>query len=299
MTASTKHEVPKTDIADALLLLANHHQFAVGARLEFSLVRSRMLLWCRDGQGRVRINGCWHPLSPGDFLFLPWDHSIRYEADETDPFLLGGAHFSPRWRRREQPIKWRVLHLAPNALAPLDDYRGEDLLLPGISGVYSGRLVQASALLHLAEYSATLFARGLPPEEEARFLGRLMLAEIIRVANLPFGNDSTGSAALLRVQTYLRANLRRPLSIPELAKVAHCSAATLNRNFVAEYGMPPMLYVQQQRMLHAAELLVGTSMRIGEVAQAAGVPDPYYFSRLFKKQHGCSPREYRSRHFAL
>jgi AraC-like DNA-binding protein len=50
-------------------------------------------------------------------------------------------------------------------------------------------------------------------------------------------------------------------------------------------------------MDHAAYLLLSTSLPICEIARACGIPDYNYFSKLFKKEYGCSPTVYRKRHF--
>ena len=44
------------------------------------------------------------------------------------------------------------------------------------------------------------------------------------------------------------------------------------------------------------DLLVHTNLSICEIAQKIGFDDPYYFSRLFKKEMGLSPAHYRKTH---
>ena len=53
-------------------------------------------------------------------------------------------------------------------------------------------------------------------------------------------------------------------------------------------------YVTGKRMEKAKELLRTTNKRSGEVAFAVGYRDPHYFSFLFKKTQGCTPRVYRA-----
>ena len=51
----------------------------------------------------------------------------------------------------------------------------------------------------------------------------------------------------------------------------------------------------QYRIGCACELLERTAMSVTEIALAVGYSDPAYFSRVFQRSEGCSPREYRSR----
>ncbi len=45
-------------------------------------------------------------------------------------------------------------------------------------------------------------------------------------------------------------------------------------------------------MGQAVQLLQGRQAKIGEVAEALGYPDPFHFSRVFKKVYGVSPRHF-------
>ena len=49
----------------------------------------------------------------------------------------------------------------------------------------------------------------------------------------------------------------------------------------------------EELITRAKELLSTTAMRTGDVAYAVGYNDPHYFSYLFKKNTGLSPRDYR------
>ena len=53
-------------------------------------------------------------------------------------------------------------------------------------------------------------------------------------------------------------------------------------------------YVTGKRMEKAKKLLKNTTKSAGEIAQEVGYKDSHYFSFVFKKTQGCSPREYRS-----
>lgn len=57
--------------------------------------------------------------------------------------------------------------------------------------------------------------------------------------------------------------------------------------------MTPMQYIISVRMTNAQQLLGTTEYNITEIASVVGYDNPLYFSRLFKKQTGLSPTEYR------
>ena len=63
--------------------------------------------------------------------------------------------------------------------------------------------------------------------------------------------------------------------------------------FSQEMGVTFTEYLTSVRIARAKELLSATQMRTGDVAYAVGYNDPHYFSYLFKKNTGLSPRDYR------
>uniref|UniRef100_UPI00262A74C7 helix-turn-helix transcriptional regulator n=1 Tax=uncultured Alcanivorax sp. TaxID=191215 RepID=UPI00262A74C7 len=58
-------------------------------------------------------------------------------------------------------------------------------------------------------------------------------------------------------------------------------------------GQTPMQAFQRIKVSHACYLLDITEETVVQIAARLGYDDPYYFSRLFKKQMGVSPQQYR------
>jgi transcriptional regulator GlxA family with amidase domain len=63
--------------------------------------------------------------------------------------------------------------------------------------------------------------------------------------------------------------------------------------FKRSYGIAPLHFVTQKRMERAKELLRTTSLPFKEISARCGYDDPYYFSRIFKKNEHVSPRRFR------
>ena len=64
--------------------------------------------------------------------------------------------------------------------------------------------------------------------------------------------------------------------------------------FSQEMGCTLTEYITTRRMERAKEILRSTDRRSGEIAFDVGYHDPHYFSFLFKKTQGCTPRDYRA-----
>ncbi|MDE7277305.1 MAG: AraC family transcriptional regulator, partial [Lachnospiraceae bacterium] len=94
---------------------------------------------------------------------------------------------------------------------------------------------------------------------------------------------------------YIEENyMRESLSLNEIAAAQEVSPNYFSAMFSQEMQMTFVEYVTQKRMEKAKSLLRETEMRSNEIALAVGYKNPHYFSFVFKKTQGCTPREYRA-----
>ncbi|MGL6173912.1 MAG: AraC family transcriptional regulator [Cellulosilyticaceae bacterium] len=84
-----------------------------------------------------------------------------------------------------------------------------------------------------------------------------------------------------------------PLMIKEYAKQCNMSVCWFINSFKQFTGMTPQQYIIQMKINKAKGLLVDTQLNIGEIADILGFQNAFYFSRVFKKATGVSPKEWR------
>lgn len=94
----------------------------------------------------------------------------------------------------------------------------------------------------------------------------------------------------------MTVDLRREMSLDELARSLNLSASRLRHLFKDETGLSPVQYLKAQRMERAKELLETTFLSVKEVMLQVGVKDKSHFIRGFKKVYGLSPSQYRTRY---
>lgn len=99
----------------------------------------------------------------------------------------------------------------------------------------------------------------------------------------------------LSVRRYLEAHYLENISLEELAKRYGVSFSYLSRTFKKETGTGMMEFLTALRIQEACELLE-KGMRTADAGAAVGFDDPKYFSRVFRKEKGMSPSEYREKH---
>jgi signal transduction histidine kinase/DNA-binding LacI/PurR family transcriptional regulator/AraC-like DNA-binding protein len=94
---------------------------------------------------------------------------------------------------------------------------------------------------------------------------------------------------------YLHTHYAERLSREDLARHLNVSSDYLTRCFTQTVGVSPIAYLHRYRIQQARVLLTTTPHTIAEIAAAVGFGDSMQFSRVFRRQTGTSPREYRQR----
>lgn len=92
---------------------------------------------------------------------------------------------------------------------------------------------------------------------------------------------------------YFNENYNTKVSVDDYAESLHISTNWFIRNFKLYMKISPAQYILSLRMVNAQSLLENTEYNIGEIAEIVGYDNPLYFSRVFKKEYGVSPAQYR------
>lgn len=92
---------------------------------------------------------------------------------------------------------------------------------------------------------------------------------------------------------YFSEHYNEDINIEEYALSRHVSTSWFNKSFKSAVGTTPMKYILAIRIRNAQILLETTDYNISDIASMVGYDNPFYFSRLFRKQKGISPAAYR------
>ena len=96
-----------------------------------------------------------------------------------------------------------------------------------------------------------------------------------------------------KIAEYIGSHLSQQISLDEVAQKAFVSPGYMSTLFKEQTGENFMDYVIRQRINEAKRLLRTTGMSIGDIAVSVGYADPRHFSKVFQKQVGMKPSEYR------
>ena len=92
---------------------------------------------------------------------------------------------------------------------------------------------------------------------------------------------------------YINEGYRQEITVKALASIANMSESNFYAAFKKQLGMSPIAYLNHYRLSIAADRLSDTSETVSAISYAAGINDPLYFRKLFKKTYGMTPKEYR------
>ena len=93
---------------------------------------------------------------------------------------------------------------------------------------------------------------------------------------------------------YIHSAYNQSLSIPDLAAMENLSNSRYIVVFEKHTGLSPSAYITSLRIKTAKELLLSTDMSVKQVGLSVGYSDPQFFSRVFKKQVGLTPLEFKN-----
>jgi AraC-like DNA-binding protein/mannose-6-phosphate isomerase-like protein (cupin superfamily) len=223
-----------------------------------------------EGHASHVVNGIAQQLSPGGvFLLSPADfHAI--ESSGSQPLVMVNAVLHPELVERtlevvrsgDPQLPWSVPDLP---LVGRDLRRVRDELLTRRPGWEV--LVESALTTALVELARTR-------DDEI----------VTEGAGVP---DT--SAHVRRAVRYVDQHFREPLTLGQVAAVAHLSPHWFSEQFRRATGDTFQSYLKRRRLRFARALLDSTQLGVTEVSQAAGFNDLSYFGRAYREQYGVSP----------
>ena len=122
-----------------------------------------------------------------------------------------------------------------------------------------------------------------------RFIADLINELIYEIRS---NNDNPGQSLVKPVKKYLSEHFSEELNLQSVADLFNVSFGHLSKCFKKVEGISFSEYLMNLRIEEAKKLLKKDYINISEVAEKVGYADPGYFSKVFKKQVGMTPKQY-------
>lgn len=229
-------------------------------------------LQCR-GIGRYTQDGTTTRLEPGDMVVATTARPYRIDLTRHETLVV-------EFPRR--PLEQRLGDVAPWLLARS----------PGTSP--SLRIFHDFLLSLWQQGYREEHHEGWEDEVAAVFFDLLAMA----LRGAAFDRAKRQAPALAqKVTALVEAGLQDPqFSVVHIARQCGLSVRAVQKVFAA-MGTTPSAYIQERRLVRAGEkLLAYPEATITQIAFDHGFNDSAYFTRLFRRRNGMTPREYRQRH---
>jgi len=169
--------------------------------------------------------------------------------------------------------------------APADD--ADDTGLQ-VAPVTAPLLDAAQRLLELLDHPRDM--KTLAPLVQREILYRVLTGPLgARLRALARGDGT--ARRLNRVIEQLTRRFAEPLSIDELAELAHMSPSTLHLRFKQLTALSPLQFQKQLRLQQARRLMLGDGLDAASAAHRVGYESPSQFSREYRRLFGAPPRE--------
>ena len=173
--------------------------------------------------------------------------------------------------------QWVFLDVEINRLYKLDDIYEFPVLLP-------------------SAYNSEIFTLIRAVREGTDLMSRLpALHRIVAILLECASPKAHISEDISRLRSYVENHYASPITVEDLSRVLSCSRSAMYRRFRECFGVSPSHYINSIRIRRAQFLLVETSSPVSEIAAAVGIPDTFYFSRIFRRVTGETATDYRRR----
>lgn len=187
-----------------------------------------------------------------------------------------------------------------------------DIRMPGVDGIQVCRTLYENwpeiQVILLTAYSEFDYARSAIRYDACGYVLKIaVLEELPQAVQKAVGNLEKRKAhgqdpekkeeidsLYDRMQKYIEENFRRKITLDEIAEALHANPSYLSRLYKSRSGVNLFDDILRRRVELAMEYMRTTDWKIYEISQAVGFDDTGYFSKVFKKLTGMSPREYRN-----
>lgn len=234
-----------------------------------------ILIYCTKGEGWFILNGKKHIVPENHYFLLPAEIPHEYGSSKNNPWYIYWVHFIGS---KADAIKERMQGVIPIGIEN--------------NSRINERIGFFDELLNVMESEIKESAVDYVNLSFNHLISSFLYVTTYRKAK--YTKDKADNTFFISLAThFMYENIENKLTLKELADHFGYSESYFYRLFYKETQYAPITYFLHLKIDRASQLLKNTTMKINQIALKLGFDDPYYFSRLFKKIVGMSPKSYR------
>ena len=239
-----------------------------------ALQHHELILIC-EGYGYVMIGNERYPIKNGMLFYIPPGVQLTLEPETQKPAHFLKVHFSASRMVLSSDGTWRVQENIKTLHQP-----------------YAQEVADYTRVAELFEKLLDTWNSKGPSYE---FVAGTILRQLFVQVSYNNHAQSKNHAVALKIDKtieYMRQNISQTVTLKQLSAIAGLSPFYLSRAFKDATGYPIIAYFNKMKIDKAKELLIEGNKKVKEVAYALGYTNEFYFSRMFKRTEGLSPKEF-------
>ncbi len=264
-------------------LTENYHLFhlrdTAGQERDFHFHEFDKIVILLAGNVNYLVESKTYALRPWDILLI--QHHVIHKAliDQSQPYERVILYLDRKFVERAMP-EAGLMGCFERA-----DKQGRYLLAPGKEDAES-----LAGLIGSLDKAAADSQFGAQALRDTLVMQLLILVNRVSLSDAAAQQDPTPQydPKIAQTLSYIHENLRRPLTVDELAERVYLSKYHFMRLFKAQTGVTVHAYVRQRRLLHAAQL-IRTGVNVNKAAADSGFEEYSTFFRAFRECFGVSP----------
>lgn len=227
-----------------------------------------ILIYCTEGKGIIEVEDQIYRLEKSDAFCIPRNVRHKYYADEKEPWSILWVHFKGE--------NTKYFPLEERKIVYINSGHSDNRMMVLFKLLF--RVLERNYTIGNFIYISQVLS--------------LILSEVYFRERVD--ESSTQDRHVTMVIRYMYQHLRENLTLEEISEEVQLSKSYLNAVFKAQTGKSPVEFFIHLKMQEACKLLKSTDYYIYEVSSELGYTDQYYFSRIFKKVVGVSPKDYKN-----
>lgn len=228
----------------------------------------------RDGSACILVNGREYRAGRGDIFFLtPTDfHELRLDNEKLDMINISFASDMLDMEAQNMISRFKIR-----------------------SAIHPGEEDYGKITKIIDEIDNEIKKLDICYEIVICTLIKQLIAEMIRCSKGEERNaEKNGGSMMQAALSYIRCNLRKPITLAEVAERFYYSPNYFSTLFHREMGMTFKSYLCNARLDLAMKTIRSTDMPVSSICYECGFMSEAHFIRAFKEKYGASPRHFRN-----
>jgi len=235
------------------------------------------LLYCQGAKGILDYKNKSREVKSGDLVIMPANASFEFTATRSEKLNSNVSVGKVYWLNFKGDL---ANNFTERLLMKMDDGLAHVGNIDEVIQDFDNLLALGSR-----GYTATNVIHAVHVLQQALSF----LALQLRLTDF----NSSSKFDIDAVERLMRNNLHQELSLDTLAHYSQLSKFHFSKKFKELTDSSPIQHFINMKMQRACFQLDNSGQTIKEISESLGYSDPYYFSRLFKKSVGMSPKQYR------